>query len=86
MPDIGTRLFTKQLLDHFDIPIFYLGDWDPYGIEILLVFCFGTEVNFVLRKLCLQLLRAETKARNNQYRASGNKLAGNSRRGYTRSA
>jgi len=42
-PDIGTRLFAIRLLEEFNLPIFYLGDWDPFGVEILLTYCCGSK-------------------------------------------
>lgn len=42
-PDIGTRLFLRNVSDALDIPILAVMDWDPYGVEILLVYATGSK-------------------------------------------
>lgn len=44
-PDYATKKFVKMLNYRFAaIPIFFLGDCDPYGFDILCKYCFGTEL------------------------------------------
>ncbi|XP_017769371.1 PREDICTED: meiotic recombination protein SPO11 [Nicrophorus vespilloides] len=41
-PDFSTRLFLKILWKLLSIPIFILADCDPYGIEIMLCYKYGS--------------------------------------------
>lgn len=42
-PDYLTKNFVKQILtQHPHLPIFYLGDFDPFGIDILMNYMFST--------------------------------------------
>jgi len=43
IPDIGTRTFTKRLHDEFQLPVYALVDWNPYGVEILLIYTTGSK-------------------------------------------
>ena len=40
-PDYSTRIFSRMLSRRLKLPVFYLGDCDPYGIEILCTYTFG---------------------------------------------
>ncbi|OCT62417.1 meiotic recombination protein SPO11 isoform X2 [Xenopus laevis] len=42
VPDLNTRLLTRKLWDSFHIPIFTLVDADPYGIEIMCIYKYGS--------------------------------------------
>ncbi|XP_055914986.1 meiotic recombination protein W68 [Eupeodes corollae] len=42
-PDLGTRLMVKRIWDDFHLPIYALVDADPYGIEIMLVYRYGSK-------------------------------------------
>ena len=44
-PDLATRYFLRQLLDHapLPIPVFGLFDWDPDGIRILKCYMYGSK-------------------------------------------
>ncbi|KAG8447106.1 hypothetical protein GDO86_014529 [Hymenochirus boettgeri] len=42
VPDLNTRLFSRKLWDTFHIPIFTLVDADPYGIEIMCIYKYGS--------------------------------------------
>ncbi|KAG8567349.1 hypothetical protein GDO81_013586, partial [Engystomops pustulosus] len=42
VPDLNTRLFVRKLWDVFQIPIFILVDADPYGIEIMCIYKYGS--------------------------------------------
>jgi len=41
-PDISTRAFVKKLSHQFSLPVLALIDSDPYGLEILLTYTFGS--------------------------------------------
>lgn len=43
-PDINTRLFVKQLSCKLNIPMLALVDANPFGIEIMCVYRFGSNV------------------------------------------
>ncbi|GAB1287271.1 Meiotic recombination protein SPO11 [Apodemus speciosus] len=45
VPDLNTRLLVKKLWDNFQIPVFTLVDADPYGIEIMCVYKYGSMVS-----------------------------------------
>lgn len=40
-PSFSTRLFVRKLSVDLSLSIFYLGDWDPFGFDILNVYAFG---------------------------------------------
>ncbi|KAK5646375.1 hypothetical protein RI129_004839 [Pyrocoelia pectoralis] len=42
VPDVNTRLFLRILRDHLRIPIFILVDADPYGIDIMSTYKYGS--------------------------------------------
>ncbi|XP_029470806.1 meiotic recombination protein SPO11 isoform X2 [Rhinatrema bivittatum] len=42
IPDLNTRLLVRKLWDTFHIPIFTLVDADPYGIEIMCIYKYGS--------------------------------------------
>ncbi|EXJ74677.1 uncharacterized protein A1O5_01370 [Cladophialophora psammophila CBS 110553] len=44
-PDVATRIFLRQLLDHSPspIPVFGLFDWDPHGVGILKCYLYGSK-------------------------------------------
>ena len=42
-PDVGTRLFLKQVVDKLAIPVMALMDADPYGLKILSVYTSGSQ-------------------------------------------
>nr|XP_033818649.1 meiotic recombination protein SPO11 isoform X1 [Geotrypetes seraphini]XP_033818650.1 meiotic recombination protein SPO11 isoform X1 [Geotrypetes seraphini] len=42
VPDLNTRLLVRKLWDTFHIPIFTLVDADPYGIEIMCIYKYGS--------------------------------------------
>ncbi len=45
-PDYATRSFLEKLVENFPyLPIFYLGDYDPYGFDILTCYCFSSATN-----------------------------------------
>ncbi|XP_064460695.1 meiotic recombination protein SPO11-like [Ornithodoros turicata] len=41
-PDVNTREMLRRLHDDLDVPVYALVDADPYGIEILCVYAFGS--------------------------------------------
>ncbi|XP_026687962.1 meiotic recombination protein SPO11-like, partial [Diaphorina citri] len=41
-PDVNTRLFLRKLKDSVDVPLYALVDADPYGIEIMCVYRYGS--------------------------------------------
>ncbi|XP_006499681.1 meiotic recombination protein SPO11 isoform X2 [Mus musculus] len=45
VPDLNTRLLVKKLWDTFHIPVFTLVDADPYGIEIMCIYKYGSMVS-----------------------------------------
>ena len=45
-PDYLTRRFLKDFQNHFpDCPVFYIGDFDPFGIDILVNYLFGSPIS-----------------------------------------
>ncbi|XP_040844125.1 meiotic recombination protein SPO11 isoform X3 [Ochotona curzoniae] len=42
VPDLNTRLLVKKLWDTFHMPMFTLVDADPYGIEIMCIYKYGS--------------------------------------------
>jgi meiotic recombination protein SPO11 len=44
-PDFSTRRMVRNLADSLRIPVLALVDGDPYGIDILLAYKFGTAVS-----------------------------------------
>lgn len=45
-PDYNTKYFLKIMTHHLpNIPIFYLGDSDPHGLEIYLNYLIGTQIS-----------------------------------------
>jgi len=46
-PDIITRLFVKQLSSKLNIPILALVDGNPFGMEIMCVYRFGSCVRII---------------------------------------
>ncbi|XP_005392316.1 PREDICTED: meiotic recombination protein SPO11 isoform X6 [Chinchilla lanigera] len=46
VPDLNTRLLVKKLWDLFHIPVFTLVDADPYGIEIMCIYKYGSMVKY----------------------------------------
>jgi len=49
-PDINTRLFVKKLSCTLNIPILALVDANPFGIEIMCVYRFGSNVISFIHK------------------------------------
>lgn len=52
-PDINTRLFVKQVSRKLNIPILALVDANPYGIEIMCVYRFGSSVRNIFKYLLI---------------------------------
>lgn len=50
-PDVNTRLFLRKLTDHLNLPVYALVDADPYGIEIMCVYRYGSLVRKSTNKL-----------------------------------
>ncbi|XP_055377341.1 uncharacterized protein LOC129609453 [Condylostylus longicornis] len=47
-PDINTRLLLRKILNKYNIPVYALMDADPYGIEIMLTYSYGSkELSFM---------------------------------------
>ena len=45
-PDYATKQFVKKLIcEKPNLPVFFLGDFDPYGFDILCNYCFEIEMN-----------------------------------------
>ena len=43
-PDHNTRVFLNRIfIQKPEIPILYMGDFDPYGIDIYMQYCFGNK-------------------------------------------
>ncbi|XP_055847854.1 meiotic recombination protein W68 [Episyrphus balteatus] len=42
-PDVGTRLMVKRIWDYFHLPIYALVDADPFGIDIMFVYRYGSK-------------------------------------------
>lgn len=42
-PDYNTRFFLHKTSRALQLPVFYVGDWDAFGIDILLTYQFGSE-------------------------------------------
>ncbi|XP_076462075.1 meiotic recombination protein SPO11-like [Babylonia areolata] len=42
-PDVGTRLLLRKIWDKFKLPVFAVVDADPHGIEIMLVYKYGSK-------------------------------------------
>lgn len=54
-PDISTRLMVKRIWNEFKLPTYALVDADPYGIEIMCTYRFGSLVNiFFIIIFCIQ--------------------------------
>ncbi|XP_049832715.1 meiotic recombination protein SPO11-like [Schistocerca gregaria] len=47
-PDVNARLFLRRLWDSLRLPVLALVDADPYGIEIMCVYRFGSLVQTLL--------------------------------------
>ncbi|XP_011871069.1 PREDICTED: meiotic recombination protein SPO11 [Vollenhovia emeryi] len=41
-PDVGTRMLVKILSEKMDLPIYIVVDADPFGIDIMLIYRFGS--------------------------------------------
>ncbi|XP_070194694.1 meiotic recombination protein SPO11-like isoform X3 [Littorina saxatilis] len=42
-PDVGTRLLVRKIWEQFKMPVFALVDGDPHGIEVMLVYKYGSK-------------------------------------------
>lgn len=42
MPDVKLRLFVKYVMEKLEVPVFYLSDSDPNGVEITTVYKYGS--------------------------------------------
>ncbi|KAK7504043.1 hypothetical protein BaRGS_00004775 [Batillaria attramentaria] len=42
-PDVGTRLMLRRIWDNFHLPVLVLTDSDPHGVEIMLVYKYGSK-------------------------------------------
>ncbi|KAJ0064541.1 hypothetical protein NL108_009509, partial [Boleophthalmus pectinirostris] len=52
VPDVNSRLMVRKLWDTLHIPIFALVDADPYGIEIMCIYKYGSKaMSFEARSL-----------------------------------
>ena len=45
-PDINTRLMINKIWQKLHIPIYVLADADPFGIEIMLIYRYGSKVKY----------------------------------------
>ncbi|XP_078430074.1 spo11/DNA topoisomerase VI, subunit A protein isoform X2 [Wolffia australiana] len=53
-PDVSTRRFLKHLVENIQLPVYCLVDCDPYGIDILMTYKFGsTQMAFDARLMCV---------------------------------
>ncbi|XP_032666985.1 meiotic recombination protein SPO11 [Odontomachus brunneus] len=41
-PDVATRMFVKLLSDKMDLPVYIVVDADPFGVDIMLIYRFGS--------------------------------------------
>ncbi|RLU22776.1 hypothetical protein DMN91_005054, partial [Ooceraea biroi] len=41
-PDVSTRMLVKMLSEKMDLPIYIVVDADPFGVEIMLIYRFGS--------------------------------------------
>ncbi|XP_052037546.1 meiotic recombination protein SPO11 isoform X1 [Apodemus sylvaticus] len=58
IPDLNTRLLVKKLWDTFQIPVFTLVDADPYGIEIMCIYKYGSmSMSFDAHNLTIPTIR-----------------------------
>ncbi|XP_005392314.1 PREDICTED: meiotic recombination protein SPO11 isoform X3 [Chinchilla lanigera] len=58
VPDLNTRLLVKKLWDLFHIPVFTLVDADPYGIEIMCIYKYGSmSMSFEAHNLTVPAIR-----------------------------
>ncbi|XP_028625560.1 meiotic recombination protein SPO11 isoform X3 [Grammomys surdaster] len=58
IPDLNTRLLVKKLWDTFHIPVFTLVDADPYGIEIMCIYKYGSmAMSFEAHSLTVPTIR-----------------------------
>uniref|UniRef100_A0A8C6I7F3 DNA topoisomerase (ATP-hydrolyzing) n=1 Tax=Mus spicilegus TaxID=10103 RepID=A0A8C6I7F3_MUSSI len=58
VPDLNTRLLVKKLWDTFHIPVFTLVDADPYGIEIMCIYKYGSmSMSFEAHNLTIPTIR-----------------------------
>ncbi|XP_021049596.1 meiotic recombination protein SPO11 isoform X1 [Mus pahari] len=58
IPDLNTRLLVKKLWDTFHIPVFTLVDADPYGIEIMCIYKYGSmSMSFEAHNLTIPTIR-----------------------------
>ncbi|XP_031229638.1 meiotic recombination protein SPO11 isoform X4 [Mastomys coucha] len=58
IPDLNTRLLVKKLWDTFHIPVFTLVDADPYGIEIMCIYKYGSmSMSFEAHSLTIPTVR-----------------------------
>ncbi|XP_034351458.1 meiotic recombination protein SPO11 isoform X2 [Arvicanthis niloticus] len=58
VPDLNTRLLVKRLWDTFHIPVFTLVDADPYGIEIMCIYKYGSmSMSFEAHNLTVPTIR-----------------------------
>ncbi|XP_032758349.1 meiotic recombination protein SPO11 isoform X1 [Rattus rattus] len=58
IPDLNTRLLVKKLWDTFHIPVFTLVDADPYGIEIMCIYKYGSmSMSFEAHNLTVPAIR-----------------------------
>ncbi|CAO2577483.1 Meiotic recombination protein SPO11 [Lemmus lemmus] len=58
IPDLNTRLLVKKLWDTFHLPVFTLVDADPYGIEIMCIYKYGSlSMSFEAQSLTVPAIR-----------------------------
>ncbi|XP_053429631.1 meiotic recombination protein SPO11 [Nycticebus coucang] len=58
VPDLNTRLLIKKLWDTFRTPVFTLVDADPYGIEIMCIYKYGSmSMSFEAHNLTVPAIR-----------------------------
>ncbi|XP_021009259.1 meiotic recombination protein SPO11 isoform X2 [Mus caroli] len=58
IPDLNTRLLVKKLWDTFHIPVFTLVDADPYGVEIMCIYKYGSmSMSFEAHNLTIPTIR-----------------------------
>ncbi|XP_042197759.1 meiotic recombination protein SPO11 isoform X3 [Callorhinchus milii] len=58
VPDLNTRLMVRKLWDTLHIPVFALVDADPYGIEIMCIYKYGSmSMSFEAHNLTVPIIR-----------------------------
>ncbi|MQM13410.1 hypothetical protein Taro_046335, partial [Colocasia esculenta] len=57
-PDVSTRRFLRYLVEKLCLPVYCLVDCDPYGLDILMVYRFGSmQMAYDAKKLCVSEVR-----------------------------